>query len=109
MKQKISGPSRSGASIKLSVEDLAPGDRKALELNIDDLQFHRVIDPDDPLLQLGHEMLLGDFGRGRGVPPIEMFRRRLSWDPAETLRNHSFLYEMIVVTDGEQPIAMRDH
>jgi len=49
MKQKISGPSRSGASIKLSVEDLAPGDRKALELNIDDLQFHRVIDPDDPL------------------------------------------------------------
>jgi GNAT superfamily N-acetyltransferase len=97
------------AKSSLQATDLAPGDRKALDLNLDDLEFNRVTDANDALLERGYNLLRSRFKHGRDLAPIELFRRRLGWDPAAASRNYSLAYEMLVVTRDAEPVAVRDH
>jgi hypothetical protein len=96
-------------SFEFIPEDLAPGDKKALELNYRDFQIARICSSAHPLFDLAYERLWAEFGSHHTVEPREVIEQRLAWHPAATIGNHRLRYEMILVQQQNQFAAVRDH
>ena len=90
--------------------DLAPGDARSADFDLDPLEFQFVRDPADPWLNAGYEVLWREFGSQHEMESREVILQRLRRHPVDVRDGFSFRYEMAVVTDAEEKIAaVRDH
>jgi GNAT superfamily N-acetyltransferase len=93
----------------LTGADLAPGDQKSLAFDAARVDFHTVCDPHDPWCGRGYDLLWSKFGPRNEMEQKAVIDHRLGWNPADVSRGFSFMYRMVVVADGEQLAAVRDH
>ena len=90
-------------------EDLAPGDKKALELDSRDFQVTRICSSGHPLFDEAFGRVWEVFGSHHTVEPREVIERRLAWHPATAIGNYWLRYEMVLVQRQNQFVAVRDH
>jgi hypothetical protein len=94
----------------LTAADLAPGDARSANFDLDPLDFHFIRDSTDPWFDAGYDVLWDEFGQKHEMENREVILQRLRRRPAETGDGFSFRYEMAVITDSEEKIAaVRDH
>lgn len=95
--------------IQFLPDDLSPGDQRFLPLDFSHLTAGRVSGAQDPLLQRGYDRLWQEFGAHHEMESKEVIESRLLWHPASLIQNRWFRYEMVVLTHGEDLVAVRDH
>lgn len=100
---------RRPTSPDLVADDLAPGDRRSLDLDWSGLRLERIKSPDHPLFSRAYRRLWREFGPSGGMEREEVIAARFEWDPAQPVADHALLYEMLVVLGGEEIVAVRDH
>jgi len=93
----------------LTGADLAPGDQKSLNFDTGKVHFHTVCDPRDPWAERAYDLLWSEFGPRHEMEQKSVIDRRLGWNPAEVSRGFSLMYRVVVVIDGDQLVAARDH
>ena len=86
----------------LTPDLLAPGDGKSLGLNPADFMWRSVRSVEDPAFQRGYDALWAEFGPRNEMEQISTLAGRFSRAP-------QMIYEMIVVSAGDQLAAVRDH
>ena len=97
------------SAIKFIAEDLAPGDRKALELDRRELQVTSVRSEADRRFALAYDALWAEFGAANEMESRTVILRRLTWHPAMALDAYWLRYELILVQHQERLAAVRDH
>jgi len=58
---------------------------------------------------LGYAALWNEFGDRNEMEQPEVIAQRMHWRPEVTWNDHALLYEMVVVTHGDDLAAVRDH
>jgi GNAT superfamily N-acetyltransferase len=93
----------------LTSADLALGDVKSCDFDLEQVQMHWIQDSTDPWFERGYGILWNEFGSKNEMEQRTTLHKRLQWKPNELIHDYSFLYTMIVVTAGEEVVAVRDH
>lgn len=93
----------------LLVNDLAPGDGIATQLDWSGLRVVAVRRPDHPLFEPAYARLWREFGPRGEMETRAVIANRLGWHPRQPINHHALLYEMLVVLRGEEIVALRDH
>jgi GNAT superfamily N-acetyltransferase len=96
-------------SFELISADLAPGDSKALDLDLREFHVARICASDHPLFDAAFERLWGEFGSHNTMESREIIAQRLGWHPATAIGNYRLRYEIIFVQRQNQFVAVRDH
>jgi len=89
--------------------DLAPGDSKSATLDWTGYELHRIRSTSAPLFPLAYGKLWEEFYASNELEQPEVLADRMRWDPAEAIDGVAFFYELLLVTKGEEFIAVRDH
>jgi hypothetical protein len=89
--------------------DLAPGDRRALDVDWSGYRLDVVRTPSDPLFEQAYAHLWKEFGSHGAMERREVITDRLAWDPRKPIGGFALRYEMIVVRRGSEIAALRDH
>ena len=89
--------------------DLAPGDASALRFDWSGLRVRRIRSTDHPRFGDAFERLWAEFGASREMEQREVIASRLAWDPAVPIDGYRYLYEIMVVEDDDEIVALRDH
>jgi hypothetical protein len=92
-------------AVALRADDLAPGDRRCADADRRDLTVRRVRDAADPDFAYAYARLRDAFDARGELEPRAVLAARLAWEPATTAR----CYELLVVRQGDVPVAVRDH
>ena len=95
-------------AVEFISEDLAPGDSKSLDLDRRGLAVVRILSSRDPLFAIAYERLWNEFGAQHEMEPREVIEQRLAWNPAAAIDPCWLRYEMILVRNHEQFVAVRD-
>lgn len=93
----------------MHVRDLAPGDAKSATKNWDGMVLHRITSPEDPWFDVAFDMLWNEFGNRGEMETAEVIARRLAWTPGCRESGECLQYELLLLTENERPIAVRDH
>jgi GNAT superfamily N-acetyltransferase len=89
--------------------DLAPGDAGITSGSWSRISVRSVRSREDPDFTDVFARLWAEFGvRGEMEHP-EVIAGRLAWDPAAPLRNAALLYELLVLRQADEIVAVRDH
>ncbi|HXC50805.1 MAG TPA: hypothetical protein VN634_07980 [Candidatus Limnocylindrales bacterium] len=89
--------------------DLAPGDRGVLETPWSSLAIERITSTSDPLFENAYARLWQEFGERGEMERPDVIAGRLAWDPRRPVNGYALMYEMLVLRDGSDVIAIRDH
>jgi hypothetical protein len=89
--------------------DLAPGDSKALDLDLREFHVARICSSEHPVFDAAFERLWGEFGSHNTMESREIIAQRLGWHPATAIGNYWLRYEIIFVQRQNQFVAVRDH
>jgi len=89
--------------------DLAPGDAAALDFDWSGLRVRRIRSADDPRFAVAYEQLWAEFGERREMEQREVIVSRLAWDPNVPIGGYRYLYEIVVVEQDGEIVALRDH
>ena len=95
--------------IELISSDLSPGDQKSLQFDWSAFSTHPVHGPRDPGFEIAYRHLYEEFGAQHEIETRDILVRRLLWDPALAPDGYAMLYEMVLVRQEEQFVAVRDH
>lgn len=93
----------------LNASDLAPGDAKSCDFDLDRIQIHWVEDSQDPWFEKGYAVLWEEFGARHEMEQKHTLQKRLQRRVSEVFHGYSFFYTMIVITAEERIVAVRDH
>ena len=105
----VAGMASADRPVEFIPEDLAPGDAKSLELPTGDLEIARILSTEDPLFALAYDRLWAEFGPYHEMEQREVIERRLGWSPVLAMGDCSLRYEMILVRQLGEFVAVRDH
>jgi hypothetical protein len=97
------------AQMQFLSADLAPGDTRSTELTASDLDVARIHSSDHPLFGAAYAGLWTEFGSVHEMEPKVVIEQRLAWYPAKPLDGCWLRYEMVLVQQRGQRIAVRDH
>src|SRR5262245_26690366 len=89
--------------------DLAPGDGSAIDFDWSGLNLVRIRRPDHPLFARAYARLWEEFGPRNEMEKRPVIETRLGWRPTQPINQHALLYEMIVVEQRGEILALRDH
>lgn len=90
--------------------DLAPADLRSLDFDWTGLGVHFVQSPCDTDFEVGYRALWDEFGDKNEMETRGVLDRRLGWRPERpTPAGYALRYEMIVVRQGNELAAVRDH
>jgi hypothetical protein len=89
--------------------DLAPGDGSATDFDWSGIGLVRIRRPDHPLFPRAYGRLWEEFGPRGEMEKRPVIETRLGWQPAKPIDQHALLYEMIVVEQRGEILALRDH
>ncbi len=89
--------------------DLAPGDRGVLDTPWSPLAIERIKSTSDPLFEKTYARLWQEFGERGEMERRDVIASRLAWDPRNPVDGYALMYEMLVLRDGGDVIAIRDH
>ena len=92
-----------------SADDLAPGDKRALDVDWSAYRVDAVRSPADPLFEQAYAHLWNEFGLHGAMERREVIVDRLAWDPRCPVGEFALRYEMAVVRRGGEIAAVRDH
>jgi hypothetical protein len=96
-------------SMQFLPADLAPGDTRSMELPARDLNVVRIHSSDHPLFAAAYAGLWTEFGPLDEMEPRVVIEQRLAWYPAAAVNGCWLRYEMVLVQQRGQPVAVRDH
>ena len=89
--------------------DLAPGDRGVLDSPWSSFSIERVTSASDPLFETVYRRLWREFGKRGEMERRSVIAERLAWDPRRPQGSYALMYELLVVRDGDDIVAIRDH
>jgi hypothetical protein len=89
--------------------DLAPGDRGARRPLWGRLSLAVVASATDPHFEVGYRLLHSEFAARGELEGREVLQRRLAWDGRHPVRGCSLHYRMMLLLQGEECVAVRDH
>src|SRR5206468_787805 len=95
--------------IEFLTADLASGDGKSLRLDCSELHIARIQSDNDPLFPVAYERLWEEFGAHHEMESQEVIAKRLGWYPATKIQHCWMRYEMFLVQQEDQFVAVRDH
>lgn len=90
-------------------EHLAPGDAKSLEADWSRIERHDIRDTTDPFFDMAFGALWAEFGVIGEMEQAAVLARRLKWNPLETREGASLRYSLVLLTCGNEFVAVRDH
>lgn len=93
---------------RLVPADLAPGDARALAVDWSGLRLERVDGVDHPWFSRAYERLWHEFGARNEMESRAVIAGRLA-AAVRRHRDHALAYELLVVHDGRELVAVRDH
>lgn len=88
---------------------LAPGDAKSLEPDWSSIVRHDIRDTEDPYFDMAFGSLWAEFGVIGEMEQVAVLARRLKWNPLEPREGASLRYSLVLLTCGNQFVAVRDH
>jgi hypothetical protein len=94
---------------QLLADDLAPGDRSAAAFDWSGRRIVRIQRVGHPLFAVAYGCLWDEFGARGEMETREVIAARLAWHPSRPIADHALLYEMLVVAQGDEILAVRDH
>jgi GNAT superfamily N-acetyltransferase len=89
--------------------DLAPGDRGVLDSPWSSLAIERVTSTSHPFFETAYERLWQEFGERGEMERRDVIADRLAWDPRRPTGGCALAYEILVLREGDDVIAVRDH
>lgn len=90
-------------------DDLAPGDAKSLRLDGRGFALHRIRDVRSDTFRTAFGMLWNEFGAQGELESVEVLADRFTWTGCEKRPGLHLLYELLMVTHDDRPVAVRDH
>jgi len=105
----VSAMADSENALEFLAADLAPGERKALELDCSELELRRICSETDSLFDVAYDHLWNEFGSKNEMESRPVIAHRLGWHPATQLDGYWLRYEIIMVRHRTRFVAVRDH
>src|SRR6185436_4732110 len=105
----VSAMADSEDAFEFLAADLAPGERKALELDCSELELRRICSETDSLFDVAYDHLWNEFGSKNEMESRPVIAHRLGLHPATQLDGYWLRYEIIMVRHRTRFVAVRDH
>jgi hypothetical protein len=93
----------------MNAADLAPGDAKSADRDWTGFDLHRIRSRANSHFWPAFEALWREFGDKGEMEQADVIERRLRWNPESPIHGCALLYELLLVTRGEEFVGVRDH